>query len=240
LFIRKAVGEDIRRLRLDSGVSQVRLARAAQVDQGHLSRIEAGAVEASVPVLVAIGEVLGADLSIRLFPTTGPRIHDGVQAAMGEAVIRAANGRWKRLVEVAVRRPARGAIDLVLADRAAGEIVAGELQSDLRRLEQQIRWAAEKADSLPSSDGWPLLSTSMDAAPRIHRLLVLRSTARTRELARQFESVLRAAYPARSAEAFAALCGDAPWPDHALLWCRVERGHAELLPRPPRGVRLGR
>jgi transcriptional regulator with XRE-family HTH domain len=240
LAIRRAIGDEIRRLRLDSGVSQVRLAYAAGIDQGHLSRIEGGAVEASVAVLVAIAEVLGADLSIRLFPTTGPRIHDRIQAAMAEAVLKAANERWKGLVEVAVRRPARGAIDLVLADRTAGEIVAAELQSDLRRLEQQIRWAADKAASLPSSDSWPILSASMDREPRIRRLLVLRSTVRTRELARQYATVLGAAYPARASEAFAALCGDRPWPDHALLWCRVEGGRAVILPQPPRGVMLGR
>jgi hypothetical protein len=144
------------------------------------------------------------------------------------------------LVEVTVHRPSRGAIDLVLSDTHRGEIVATEVHSDLRRLEQQIRWAADKSESLPSSDAWPILAGGRDGAPRIQRLLVLRSTARTRELARQFEGVLAAAYPARSSDAFTALEGDRPWPGNALLWCRVIRGRAELLHQPPRGVLLGR
>jgi hypothetical protein len=147
--------------------------------------------------------------------------------------------RWKRLLEVSVTRPARGSIDLVLADPLEGVVVATEFQSDLRRLEQQIRWAADKAASLPSSEAWPLISGA-GPAPRIYRCLVLRSTARTRELARRFEDVLRAAYPARTTAVVNAIIGTEPWPGDGIAWCRVERGVAELLAGPPRGVALGR
>jgi len=135
---RRAIGEQVLRLRSDAGISQSRLGRAAGVDQGYVSRLEAGLVEPSIAVLVAVGDVLGADLSTRLYPTTGPRIHDDSQAAMVQTVISAAHPRWKRLVEVPVRRPARGSIDVVIADPDAGEIVAIEVQSDLHRLEQQV------------------------------------------------------------------------------------------------------
>src|SRR5919107_2937530 len=189
--IHRSTGDEIRRLRLDAGISQARIAAAAGLDQAHISRIEAGTVEASIGALVTLGHVLGADLSVRFFPTTGPRIRDAIQAPMTEATLRVASRRWKRLIEVPVRRPARGAIDLVLADPEPAEIVAVELHSDLRRLEQQVRWGADKADSIRSSDAWPFLAASMDSRePQIHRLLILRSTARTRELARRYSSVL--------------------------------------------------
>lgn len=240
---RRAIGEQVLRLRSDAGISQSRLGRAAGVDQGYVSRLEAGLVEPSIAVMVAIGDVLGADLSIRLYPTTGPRIPDDSQAAMAQTLISAAHPRWKRLVEVAVRRPARGSIDIVFADPETGEIVATEIQSDLRRLEQQVRWAADKAGSLPSSDVWPFISGGFNPglhSPGIQRLLVLRSTVRTRSLARRFEAVLQAAYPARTAEVVEAIVGDTPWPGHGIAWCRVERGVATLLTGPPRGVELGR
>ena len=59
--------------------------------------------------------------------------------------------------EVAVHRPSRGWIDAVLHEPRERLVVASELQSELRRLEQMVRWQAAKADSLPSWDGWPHL-----------------------------------------------------------------------------------
>lgn len=45
---------------------------------------------------------------------------------------------------------------------------------------------------------------------------------------------------AGAADAGAALTGTAAWPAPALSWCRVEGGEAEVMTRPPRGLRLGR
>jgi len=63
----------------------------------------------------------------------------------------------------------------------------------------------------------------------------------TREIARRFEATLRAAYPARSADAFDALTtADRPWPGPAILWARLEKGRPAILRLPPRGVAVGR
>jgi hypothetical protein len=86
---------------------------------------------------------------------------------------------------------------------------------------------------------WRLVAT--DAAPPTSRLLVLRSTREMRDLVNRFEATLRAAYPARTVDVVLALTtGDAPWPGAGIIWMRVRGGRAELLPAPPRGVRLGR
>ena len=238
--VRRRLGLEIRRLRLDAGLSVRTVAVAAGIDHGYLSQIETGQREPSFAVLIAIGRILGADLSVHLYPNTGPAIHDRIQAPMGEAVLRMAGPRWKRLIEVAVRRPARGFIDIVLVKPVEPAIVAVELHSDLRRIEQQVRWAAEKADSLSSADAWPMVVASMDQVPRVSRLLVLRSTPRTRTLAREFAATLGSAYPSPASEVFTSLTGNARWPGDGLLWCRVEHGKAELLPNPPRGVAIGR
>ena len=141
------------------------------------------------------------------------------------------------MVEVPVYRPASGVIDLVAHDRAAGILVATEIQSEIRRLEQQLRWSKQKADALPSADFWRFV----EGDPRIDRLLVLRSTHANRELASRFDETLRAAYPAPSADAFRALTtADGPWPGSAVLWARVEGDVATILERPPRGVGPGR
>ena len=237
--LRRSVGEHVRRLREDAGLTRAAVASAAGIHPSYLTRIEDGRREAGYEVLAAVAAVLGADLSVRLFPNTGPTIHDRTQAPMGEALLRVLHARWTPSPEVPVVRPARGVIDVVLHCRDAQLLVATELQSALRRLEQQLRWHREKELSLPSSDLWRWAAT--DAEPVTSRLLVVRSTVETRRLARDLEETLRAAYPARAADIVAALTSaTAPWPGPGIAWMRVEGGRADLLDGLPRGVRLGR
>lgn len=233
--MRRRLGTELRQTRVDQGTTATAVARAAGIDRAHLARIEAGDSAASLAVLNRIAQALGADLSIRLYPGTGPRLQDHVQAAITEALLETANPRWRRNVEVAVRRPVRGVIDIVLDDDDT--IVATEVHSEIRRLEQQIRWMREKAAALPSSE---LLGLQAAEASRpISRLLVLRSTVATRDLARRYGETLRVAYPAPTRDAYAALIGEAAWPGPAIIWVVVDRGVARLLDRPPRGVRVG-
>jgi len=225
-------------MRLDANVSIAAVGRAAGIDPAHIRRIEAGQARPSNAVLVAIGVVLGADLSIRYFPGSGPRIHDRFQAPMTEALLRALHARWRAELEVPISRPSRGVIDMVLVDAASRVAVATEVQSDLRSLEQQIRWGREKADGLAAQR-----SDSGASPPTLHvsRLLVLRSTVRTRQLARQYEETLRAAFPARTDEVVAALTrADAPWPGAGIVWVHLHGSKATLMQHPPPGVNVGR
>ncbi len=239
--IRHALGADLRALRVDAGVSQRAVARAAGLDSGYLSRIEAGTAEPSLTVLGVIAEALGADLSVRLRPGADVPIRDLTQARMIEALLGSLHPRWARFVEVPVLAPTRGRVDLVLGDRAAGLLVAVEAQSELRRLEQQIGWAAEKAAALARTDLAALARSGPDQPVAISRLLLLRSTARTRELARTFERTLAAAYPARTRDVLASLTTtEAAWPGAGIVWVRVEGRRVSLLLGPPRGVMLGR
>jgi transcriptional regulator with XRE-family HTH domain len=238
--ISRSIGEDIRGQREDAGISKRRLAQAAGVDQSYLGRIESGDARASIETLTAISLALGADLSVRAFPNTGPPLRDAVQAQMTEALLRDIHRRWRRFVEVSVHTPLRGVIDLVLHEPDAHVVVATEVQSQMRRLEQQIRWSKAKAEGLRSCELAPHIWGAADRTD-LSCVLLLRSTRVNRDLAVQFEEVLRAAYPARVAEVVAALrTSDVDWPGSALLWMDADRGKARLLDQPPRGVRLGR
>jgi hypothetical protein len=154
---------------------------------------------------------------------------------MLEAFLRLLGPRWRQAVEVAVHRPVRGIVDAVILDRAARRIVAIEAQSELRRLEQQIRWAQSKAEALPSS----ALCDPGDP-PAISQILLLRSTLATRELARTFAATLAAAYPADPAELLRAIADpSAPWPGSGIIWVRLHGSDATILPGRPRGVPAG-
>jgi transcriptional regulator with XRE-family HTH domain len=236
--LRRGNGQEVRQLREDSGITQARLARAAGISRAHLCEIEAGESEASLAVLTALADALGASTSVRLYPGTGPRIRDHLQAQILQALLQQLEGRWKRFLEVPVYRPVRGVIDLVLHDRAAGQVVATEVHSELRRLEQLVRWSNQKRDALPSAEMWQFAAAI--GTPRVSGLLLLRSTPVTRGLVEQHTAIFEAAYPAPAAGVWASLTGKAPWPGPGLVWASVRDGRARILDRPPRGVGFGR
>ena len=228
---------DLDRARRDAGVSLRQLSTACGVSLGHLSETFAGDREPSVSVLTAIARALGGDLSIRFYPSGGPQIHDRAQAPIAEELLQIVDPSWDRVVELVVTRPVRGFIDVVFDSVARRTIVATEIETRFDRLEQQIRRAEEKASSLASSDVW----RSIDGDRAIHRLMVIRSTAATRDIARRFEATLRTAYPARAHDIYQALTTpDTPWPGDGILWADLRNGVARILDRPPRGIALGR
>jgi len=231
-------GEEVRRLRMEAGVSIGELAGVTGIHKSHVARIEAGSARPTIDVLTAIGVALGADLSLRYFPGAGPRLHDRFQAPMVESLLRELDSRWLVQLEFPILRPSRGVIDLVITDKSDATIVACEVQSELRRLEQQIRWSVEKADGLASrlaeNDGTV-------ENRRASRLLVLRSTMTTRDVARRYETTLATAFPARSHDVFLALTtSSAPWPGAGIVWMNLHGHVASLMAFPPRGVLLGR
>jgi transcriptional regulator with XRE-family HTH domain len=227
---------DLRRLRADAGLTIEQLGRASGVDPSYLRRIEERLDPAddetprrhprpSLLTYQRLATALGADFATRLYPNTGPLVHDRHHGAMAEVVLAARHPRWAPYPEVRVRTPARGWIDLALHDRGARVLVAAELESGLHRVEQLIRWSAEKAASLASWDGW----AGLGDPPEVGRLLVVRRTRASREVAAAFALQLRLAYPAHPADAIAALTGVAPWPGPALVWVALDGTRSHLV-----------
>jgi transcriptional regulator with XRE-family HTH domain len=238
--IRHELGAQITALRESSGLSMRALALAAGISPSTQRAIEGGTHSPSIEVVARVAEVLGAGLGVRLYAGTGPRIYDHLQASMLKALLHVLHPRWTRRLEVPVYGQARGVIDLVFEDASEPAVVACEAQSQLRRLEQQLRWATMKTDALAAAR---LQAEGVDAATThgpVSRLLLLRSTQSTRHVVTEFTGLLAAAYPARYADLIAAITGSAPWPGPGLVWCAVDNEGARILDRPPRGIRLGR
>jgi transcriptional regulator with XRE-family HTH domain len=210
----RAFGEDVARLREDAGITRLQLATAAGLSDSYLAKVEAGTTQPSSETGIRLGLALGADFSRRLYPTTGPTIRDRHQAPIAEGLLTVIHPRWRRFLEVGVRRPSRGWIDVGLHSPADHVFIAGEIQSELHRLEQLVRWSDAKAESVPSWDGFAQLGE----APVISKLLLARETRSNRTIAREFRRVLRTAYPADPVDALASLCGTEPWPGAAMLW----------------------
>lgn len=233
---RRKLAEELRRCRLERGLSVREVCAAAGIDPAHLSRIEAGERAPGQDSLVAVATAMGCRVSTRLYPTDGPRVRDHVQVRLIEALLRILHSRWSARLEVGVYRPARGVIDVVLRDGLTNDVVAGEGHSLLTSVEHQLRWAGEKADSLPSARGWPF--ADLREPPRIGRLLLLRSSRAMHELARSLPETFRAAYPADPREAFAALTSaDVRWPGNAVVWGVLDGTGTRLIDGEPRTLR---
>jgi transcriptional regulator with XRE-family HTH domain len=222
--MRHRLGEDLGRLCADAGVSGRGLAEATGLPRSFVWRILNGSARPSLETYALLAAALGADPVARLYPTVGPLIRDRHQAPVVEALVGLLHPRWMPCPEARVRRPASGWIDLALVERRARLVVATEVESEINRLEQQIRWSQEKAASLPSWDRWATLDD-----PAISRLLVIRATRATRLVAADNAMQLQAAYPAHPADALVALTGDAPWPGPAILWARIDGGRVRFL-----------
>ena len=136
------LGADVAALRESSGLSIRALALAAGISPSTQAAIETGTRSPSIEVLARVADALGARLGVRLFPGTGPRLFDHLQAGMLTALAQELHSRWDRRLEVAVYGQARGVIDLVLEDAGEPVVVACEAQSQLRRLFSAVAWAA--------------------------------------------------------------------------------------------------
>src|SRR5205814_1879238 len=136
--------------------------------------------------------------------------------------IRELHLRWKRFLEVAVYRPVRGYVDLVIHDPPERVVVATEFHSQIHRVEQQLRWGYAKANALLDGSDLPLIDPDDGTRPTISRLLVLRSTRTNRELVGAYRETFRTAFPAATEAAARALRGEGPWPGAAIVWMRVD------------------
>ncbi len=226
------LAETIVRQRLDSGVSQITLAGAAGVSRAYLCEIEAGRAMPSLDVLAWVAAALGGEVSVRMYPGSGPLVRDHLQLAMGEALLQITDRTWSPRLEVPITAPTRGFADLLLYDPSRAQAVEVELHSQLRRVEQQLRRSQAKAEAL---------ATSLPPGTEMHRLLVLRSAEGTRHLVAVNQTLFATAFPANVPQAHAALRDRTlRWPGDVLLWATVTNGHARILPAPPRGIRVGR
>jgi transcriptional regulator with XRE-family HTH domain len=214
----------------DAGITLAGLAREAGVPYQQLWQMMAGHAKPTIETYAKLAVPLGADLSTRFYPNTGPLIRDRHQARIAEALLPQLHPRWRCTTEVGVRQPARGWIDLVLHERLEAVIVAVEIESDIRRIEQQVRWAKMKAESLPSSVAWPRDGDGAGEPPRISQILIVRRTRSARATSLQFSAQLALAYPAHPEDALAALTGTKSWPGPALLWVELLPERVRFLP----------
>lgn len=124
----------------------------------------------------------------------------------------------------------RGSIDVVWHEPRENLLVAAEIESQLRRIEQTVRWSREKVESLPSSSLWRHVEGDIGGTPTASQLLIVRRTRATPAVARQFAGQIALAYPAHHEDALASFTGTAKWPGAAMIWAEIKPDSVRFLP----------
>jgi len=235
--LRRAVGTQILDLREERGLSQREVAAEVGLDRSWLAKAEAGEANLTVEALAKLATAIGAKASLRLYPETGPRLRDGNQVRLIEALLEVLHPHWRVRLEVPVYRPVHGVIDLVLIDPVETQLVGGEAHSEIRRAERQLRWAAEKDRRAAIGRGM-----AMDGTPPTRLEAPAPAVDRRHEDPGEIRAAsLRRAYPGRSSEAVDALRErSGRFPDAAIIWVDLRGTASRILDAPPRGIVVGR
>ncbi len=185
------LGEELLSARRQHGLSQERVARAAGMSRSQVSRVERGlSSDVTIDAIARLLAIVGLELSARAFPG-GPPVRDSAQLAL--------LARFKRLISpgltlrTEVPLPIAGdqrAWDGVIDEGRAEDWMAVEFETQPRDIQELLRHQALKRRD----------------DPRVSRvLLVLGDNRHNRRLVREFDELLRSAYPTPAAEVRASL-----------------------------------
>ncbi|MFN3721275.1 MAG: helix-turn-helix domain-containing protein [Rhizobium rhizophilum] len=73
--VRKLIGLNIRKLRVERGLSQERLALAAEIDRSYVGRIERGQENVTISVLVNLATALSVNVKVLFDDTVAAEPH---------------------------------------------------------------------------------------------------------------------------------------------------------------------
>lgn len=72
--VRKIIGWNLRKLRVEQGLSQERLALAAEIDRSYVGRVERGSENVTIDTLETLANVLAVPVAVLLIePAKGTR-----------------------------------------------------------------------------------------------------------------------------------------------------------------------
>ena len=204
--------EELRALRIRTGMSQADVAREIGVTRSVISKLELGFPGTTLRTRFRMATLLGADLHLNVYAGSAPLIRDLVQAPFIEQMLADADPRWGRTIEAAVPGPGRRSVDLRLDGPRA--IVLIEVETRVGSLEEIIRELHSKREALEGAR-----APAAPANKPVHVVLGLPRTRHHAAIVRDLPRTIAAAFPAPSVELEAAIRDTSkPWPGDGLLW----------------------
>lgn len=228
-YLAARIGVALKESRLALPLTQAEASALAGVSQGFWSSVERGrGSAASLETLAACAAAVQTQLAAFVEARPGADLPRDIAHLRGQAaIIRfAERGGWRARAEHGIDPMSRRSrsIDVLLRRSVVGEIAVVELVDLLADAGDAMRGLADKVAAVRRNE------------PRsiVVGLLVLRSTRRNRGLVRDLEPVVRARFPASSAEWIAALTSERRMPpDDGLVWARVDGSELFAARRSP-------
>lgn len=181
------IGRAFRLARRSLGLSQAFVARLADISQALYSRIERGKADAGIVVLSAIGDILGLELTAKLWPAGAPVRDAGHVRLLNRLKLRMPSTfRWRTEIPIPIAGDLRSIDAMIVVPRLA---VGFELESRLVDAQALVRRVVLK-------------QRDADLACMI---IVLPDTLANRQAAAGAEATLRGSFPLESRAILAAL-----------------------------------
>jgi transcriptional regulator with XRE-family HTH domain len=188
VVLHRKLGQELRALRRQAGLSQRWLAAQVEVDHSVISRIEAGAgMATSLDLYARLFAVLGGKLSVKVYPEADP-MRDEAHLRLIERLIRLLHAviRVRREVPLGVPNDLRAWDLLLTAGGRRAAVEAEMVLDDLQALERKI--------ALKQQDG------EIEVV-----ILLIADTKRNRRILAAHREALRARFPLDTRAALAVL-----------------------------------
>jgi transcriptional regulator with XRE-family HTH domain len=153
-YLAAAFGRELRIARMNTGLSQVRLAALAGVSQTEVSKAERGRSDISLEARCRLAAACGHELGWRLHPVATVRLRDSGQMSLAQAIVAAAHPSWQARLEVPIGPGNPRAADLLLV--GPKEIIHIEIERALVDFQAQLRSAHLKREALAANEARPI------------------------------------------------------------------------------------
>lgn len=171
--------------------------------------VEMGEPGVQIDTLCAVGEAVGLDVVLRVYPGRQPTLRDIGQLEYAEMLVSQAHDRWQPQVELAMGQHGE-AIDVVLF--GPDEIQAIEIETMAADYQRQWRRADQKRLALAAQHQRP-----------VRLVLAFRDTPANRSALEPHLAVIRTTLPAGSRHVLASLRSGEPLGRDGILWFRPRR-----------------
>jgi transcriptional regulator with XRE-family HTH domain len=196
---------------MTAGLTQARLARAAEVSQQLVSDAERGRAYVSLEIRCRLTAACGHELGWRLHPVATVSLRDSGQLQFVQSIARAAHSSWAAQVEHPIAPGDLRAADLVLG--SATEVLHIELERVLVDVQAQVRAAQLKRTELAQRESRP-----------VRLIMAFPDTARNRAQLMPISDLVTKTFPIRSRAVWGAIRAGTPIGGDGVLFVRADRG----------------
>lgn len=201
-----AIGADIALTRARFGWTWADVGRRAGVAPVTCARIERGDRGVQLNTLCAIGEAVGLDVVLRVYPGRGPSLRDRGQLLIAQHLCSIVDSRWQARIEAAAGDHGE-AVDVMFLGPT--EIIAVEIdrllldyQERHRRNDQKRRWLAERHQR------------------PVRLVMVVEDSPRNRRAVEPHSELIRTVLPRTTRQVLTSLRTGEPLGGDGLMWIR--------------------